>query len=75
MVEVNESVRRPELLPQFFTGDDFTLPLQQYEENLKWLFLQSQPHSRFAQLSRGGVGFIDTESEQLALLARGHRSP
>ena len=75
MVEVNEGIRRPELLPQFFAGYNFTLALQQYEENLKWLFLQAQADSRFAQLSAGGIGFIDTESEQFALLAGSHRSP
>jgi hypothetical protein len=48
MIEVDEGVRRPELVAQFVSGDNLSRVLQQGSENLQWLLLQLHPQSTTA---------------------------
>ncbi len=49
MIEVDESVRRPELAAQFLSGDDFSRLLKQRHQQLKRLFLELYLLSPLAQ--------------------------
>ena len=49
VIEVDESVRRPELTAQFLSGDDFSGPFKQRRQNLQGLFLELYPLSPLAQ--------------------------
>ena len=63
MVEVNESVGRPEALAQFLSRDNHSRSFQQDRQNAKWLVLQTQTTSIFAKLTGIKVGFENSETQ------------
>jgi hypothetical protein len=62
VIEVNEGIRRPDLLAQFFAGDYFARMLQKNAEDLQRLVLQPDPGSVAAQFSTLVVQFECTKA-------------
>jgi hypothetical protein len=62
VIEVDERVRRPELAPQFLSGNDFSRLFKQRGQHLKWLFLEFYLLSALAQLSGAEIYLERTES-------------
>jgi hypothetical protein len=63
MIEVDEGVRRPELVPQFVSGDNFSRVFQQRSENLQWLLLQLHPQSTTSQFTCLEINFKDPKPD------------
>jgi hypothetical protein len=63
MIEVDESVRRPELAAQFLSGDDFSRLLKQRHQQLKRLFLELYLLSPLAQFPCLKIHFEGTETD------------
>src|SRR5215467_7679728 len=78
MLEINESVRRPEALVHLVAGDNFPGLLQQQGKNGKRLALQADAHAMLPQFPGSKVKLKDAEAKnatrRLRLLIR-HRSP
>jgi hypothetical protein len=56
MVEVDKSVRRPQMSSQLFPSDDRARPLQQHDQNLEGLLLKSYLGSIAAQFPGPEIG-------------------
>src|SRR5215469_3661531 len=52
LLEVHERVGRPQLLVQLFPGDGLARTLQQQDQYVHWLALQSDLHPLLAEFSR-----------------------
>jgi hypothetical protein len=63
MVEIDECVRWPEFLPKLFPRDNLSMALQEEDQDLKRLVLQSQPHASLAQFAAAGVGLEHAEAK------------
>ena len=74
VVELDEGVGRPQLLTQFFTGDNLARPLEQDDKQAERLVLEIDLEPFLAQFRRGEVHFEDAEAEDASgLLRGGHR--
>jgi hypothetical protein len=62
MVEIDKSVRGPNLRPKFLESHDITGALQQCRKYLEWLALQAQSDPTFAQLRRTNIQFKDVKA-------------
>jgi hypothetical protein len=68
MVKVNEGVRGPESLLQFFARDYFSGALQQQRQHLKGLALQTEFYAVLAQLARAQVELEHSKPRESALV-------
>ena len=76
MVEIDDGVRAPKPLLNFFASHHFTRTLQQADQHPKRLGLESNAGARFAQFSRLGVGLEESEAKsarRLFLMFNGDR--
>jgi hypothetical protein len=55
MVEVDESIGRPNLGPKFVESHDITGAVQQGREYLEWLTLQAELYAAFPEFARTNV--------------------
>jgi hypothetical protein len=58
VVKIHKGIRGPQLLLQFFPGDDVPLSLQQKTQHLKRLLLESDSHSMLPQLTGSNIHFV-----------------
>jgi hypothetical protein len=70
MVEVDESIGRPEPLLHLLAGHQLTRPLQQQGQHLKRLPAQLEFPPVLAQFARAKVNFINPEANELSWLDR-----
>ena len=62
MIEIDERVRQPQLLPQLVAGDDVAPPGQKKKEDVERASPQSDRPSLFVKLAGTAVGFEGTET-------------
>ena len=62
MIEVDESVRRPELAAQFLAGNQFSRSFKQRRQDLQRLFLEPYLLSSLAQLPGLEIDLERTET-------------
>src|SRR6185295_915419 len=74
VVEIDEGVGAPELLPDFVTGDRFAAPLDEQRQHLKRLCLKSDPGSAFPQFAASKVHFEDAETDAAVNACLLHRT-
>jgi hypothetical protein len=72
MVEVDECVRRPKLIAQFFSSNNVPWSFKQRGQHLKWLLLQPYFLSPLAQFPRLQVHFERTEPDYAGQGIGGH---
>jgi hypothetical protein len=50
MFKIDKRSGRPYALHQFFTAHDFARVIQERDQNVQWLLLNSQPHAVLAEI-------------------------
>ncbi|HEY2171966.1 MAG TPA: hypothetical protein VGJ30_20250 [Candidatus Angelobacter sp.] len=65
VIEIYESVRRPDSLLEFFAGDNFARLFEQRLQNPERLLLQPNANSAFAQLSGTQIQLKAIETHEL----------
>jgi len=63
VIEVHESVRRPQLFLQLFASYHLASSLQQHRQDLEGLFLQPDAQAMFAQFSSAKIHLKNSETE------------
>jgi hypothetical protein len=63
VIEVNEGVLRPQLLPKFFAGQNFARTFEQENQYAERLIRQAQAHTGLAEFASLGVRFKGAEPE------------
>src|ERR1700722_17758663 len=71
VVEIDESVGRPDLRPKFFSRHQIPGTLQESSQYLQRLALQAQFRSSFAQLTSADVQFENVKPQHLRDFRRG----
>jgi len=61
VLEIDEGILRPELLPDLFAGHQFARALQQHGQDLEGLTMKLDFQSLLAQFSSAKVNFKDTK--------------
>jgi hypothetical protein len=61
VIEFNERVRRPDVRPQLFTGNNLAAILEQQMQDFEWLLLQLDPDASLTQLCLLHVKFEQPE--------------
>jgi len=75
-VELDESILRPELIPQFLAGHDLARPLQQQNQHAEGLILQGHVLTLSNELSRIWISLKQAETKHVSLPGRtGHAFP
>jgi hypothetical protein len=73
-VKIDEGVRRPQPVAEFFARNDLSGVLQKHAQNLERLFLHLQPDPTLAQLACSNIYLVDSEPKNMeGLRWRGHR--
>src|SRR6185369_12966062 len=75
VVEINKSVIRPEFLAEFLPSNHLPRPFQKERQNLKGLFLQTNPGAVLPQFSCGKVCLEDPKTDNSGSMTsrrRGH---
>jgi hypothetical protein len=73
VVKIDKGIRRPQFAPQLLASDYFARVLQQSDQNLKGLFLQSDLRSVSAQFTCSQVQFEHTEPSRRITVNRNQR--
>src|SRR5580658_6762188 len=68
VVEIHESVRRPEFFLQFLAGYYLARPLKQYRQNLKRLFLKANATALLVQFAGTSIQLESSKPEPTARL-------
>jgi hypothetical protein len=67
VVEFDKCVIRPQLLLNFFPGDDLAWPFEQKGQNAKWLALDLDPQATFRENSVSKIGLVSAEPDNAFL--------
>jgi hypothetical protein len=68
VVEIHESVCRPELFLKFLASYDLAGMLKQHRQDLEGLFLKPDSYAMLAQLTSGEIQFENSKMERPAQL-------